>query len=144
MASVCRVGQTKVGYSFRIKEALKRTHSLVRAAYCQGETMTRNVPEGTINHRVGRGSCRVQCFPNWVPWRLGVPQGRNRGQAEEGILGKRNGYGDMYLCFPPCFPHLPGPSPATALLISLKRGELQGKQANRKHYLVCSFYLHSY
>ena len=59
-------------------------------------------------------------------------------------MGQRNVYGDMYLRFPPWFPHLPGPSPATALLVSPKWGELQGKQANRKHYLVCSFYLLSY
>lgn len=59
---------------------------------------------------------------------LGVPQGYNRGEVEEGILGKkRNVCGDTYKCFPPWVICLLAPLPATALILSVKQGELPGK-----------------
>lgn len=76
---------------------------------------------------------------------LGVPQGCNRGQVEEAILGKkRNVCGDTYTYFPRWVTHLPAPSLATAVLISVKQGELLGKMTKLKRlsrvFILFSYY----
>lgn len=45
---------------------------------------------------------------------------------------KRNVCSDTYTCFPCWVSHLPAPLTATALLISMKQGELPGKTSKLK------------
>lgn len=76
---------------------------------------------------------------------LRVPQGCNRGQVQEAILGKkRNVCRDTYTYFPRWVTQLPAPSPTTALLISVKQGELPGKMTILKTlshvFILFSYY----